>query len=135
MWLVLSCCFPTENVASSLLVTNIYTYGTQGRRSAKVLWLFMILKTLEVLGPLHGYGIARRIEQISGDVLAVNQGTLYPALLRLEPGRRYRIRVGSLREQSPGLFLPAHAGRPRAAPGRNPRLGANRRHYRSFLPG
>jgi PadR family transcriptional regulator, regulatory protein PadR len=44
----------------------------------------MILKTLEVLGPLHGYGIARRIEQISGDLLAVNQGTLYPVLLRLE---------------------------------------------------
>jgi PadR family transcriptional regulator, regulatory protein PadR len=44
----------------------------------------MVLKTLDVLGPLHGYGIARRIEQISGDVLAVNQGTLYPVLLRLE---------------------------------------------------
>jgi transcriptional regulator len=44
----------------------------------------MILKTLEVLGPLHGYGIARRIEHISGDLLAVNQGTLYPVLLRLE---------------------------------------------------
>jgi transcriptional regulator len=44
----------------------------------------MILKTLEVLGPLHGYGIARRIEQISGDLLVVNQGTLYPVLLRLE---------------------------------------------------
>ena len=44
----------------------------------------MILKTLEVLGPLHGYGVARRIEQISGDQLAVNQGTLYPVLLRLE---------------------------------------------------
>ena len=44
----------------------------------------MLLKTLEVLGPLHGYGIARRIEQISGDMLAVNQGTLYPVLLRLE---------------------------------------------------
>jgi len=44
----------------------------------------MILKTLEVLGPLHGYGIARRIEQISGDLLSVNQGTLYPVLLRLE---------------------------------------------------
>jgi len=44
----------------------------------------MVLKTLNVLGPLHGYGIARRIEQISGDVLAVNQGTLYPLLLRLE---------------------------------------------------
>lgn len=44
----------------------------------------MILKTLEGLGPLHGYGVARRIEQISGDQLALNQGTLYPALLKLE---------------------------------------------------
>ena len=44
----------------------------------------MVLKTLDVLGPQHGYGIARRVEQISGDVLAVNQGTLYPLLLKLE---------------------------------------------------
>jgi PadR family transcriptional regulator PadR len=44
----------------------------------------MVLKTLDVLGPLHGYGLARRIEQISGDLLAVNQGTLYPLLLKLE---------------------------------------------------
>ena len=44
----------------------------------------MVLKTLEVLGPQHGYGIARRIKQISGDVLAVSQGTLYPVLLQLE---------------------------------------------------
>jgi transcriptional regulator len=44
----------------------------------------MVLKTLETLGPLHGYGIARRIEQISGDRLSVNYGTLYPALLKLE---------------------------------------------------
>ena len=44
----------------------------------------MVLKTLDTMGPLHGYGIARRIEQISGDLLAVNQGTLYPLLLRLE---------------------------------------------------
>jgi PadR family transcriptional regulator PadR len=44
----------------------------------------MVLKTLDVLGPMHGYGIARRIEQISGDLLAVNQGTLYPVLLKLE---------------------------------------------------
>ena len=44
----------------------------------------MVLKTLDVLGPQHGYGLARRIEQISGDVLAVNQGTLYPLLLKLE---------------------------------------------------
>jgi PadR family transcriptional regulator PadR len=44
----------------------------------------MVLRTLNVLGPLHGYGIARRIEQISGDLLSVNQGTLYPVLLKLE---------------------------------------------------
>src|SRR5262249_23983330 len=44
----------------------------------------MVLKTLDLLGPQHGWGIARRIEQISGDILAVNQGTLYPLLLRLE---------------------------------------------------
>jgi PadR family transcriptional regulator, regulatory protein PadR len=44
----------------------------------------MLLKTLDVLGPQHGYGIARRIEQISGDILALNQGTLYPLLLKLE---------------------------------------------------
>ena len=44
----------------------------------------MVLKTLEALGPLHGYRIARRIEQISGSQLAMNQGTLYPALVKLE---------------------------------------------------
>ena len=45
---------------------------------------FMVLRTLETLGPQHGWGIARRIEQISGDLLELNQGTLYPALLRLQ---------------------------------------------------
>ncbi len=44
----------------------------------------MVLKTLEAMGPLHGYGVARRIEQTSGDRLSLNYGTLYPALLRLE---------------------------------------------------
>lgn len=44
----------------------------------------MVLKTLDVLGPLHGYGIARRIEQVSENLLQLNQGTLYPALLRLQ---------------------------------------------------
>lgn len=50
-------------------------YGTLG---------LMVVKTLEALGPLHGYRIARRIEQISGNSLVLNQGTLYPALLKLE---------------------------------------------------
>jgi PadR family transcriptional regulator PadR len=44
----------------------------------------MVLKTLESMGPLHGYGIARRIEQVSEDTISLNQGTIYPALLRLE---------------------------------------------------
>ena len=44
----------------------------------------MVLQTLRALGPQHGYGIARRIEQVSGDALALNQGTLYPALVKLE---------------------------------------------------
>src|SRR5271163_1429722 len=44
----------------------------------------MVLKTLDAMGPLHGYGIARRIEQTSGDLLSLNYGTLYPALLKLE---------------------------------------------------
>jgi PadR family transcriptional regulator, regulatory protein PadR len=44
----------------------------------------MILKTIEMMGPLHGYGIARRIEQTSGNLLSLNYGTLYPALLKLE---------------------------------------------------
>jgi PadR family transcriptional regulator PadR len=44
----------------------------------------MVLKTLEAMGPLHGYGVARRIEQTSGDLLSINYGTLYPALIKLE---------------------------------------------------
>ena len=44
----------------------------------------MVLKTLETMGPLHGYGIARRIEQTSGNLLSLNYGTIYPALLKLE---------------------------------------------------
>ncbi|HET9401897.1 MAG TPA: PadR family transcriptional regulator [Candidatus Acidoferrales bacterium] len=55
----------------------------------------MILKTLESLGPLHGYGIARRIEQISNDFLYMNQGTIYPALLRLEQRGWIRSKWGT----------------------------------------
>jgi PadR family transcriptional regulator len=59
-------------------------------RAKKDVWqgtlALMILKTLETMGPQHGYGIARRIEQTSGNVLMLNYGTLYPALLKLEQG-------------------------------------------------
>lgn len=56
--------------------------------------VLMILKTLDTLGPQHGYGIARRIEQMSGDQLQLNQGTLYPALVRLEQAGWVRARWG-----------------------------------------
>ncbi|MFN0103393.1 MAG: PadR family transcriptional regulator [Bryobacteraceae bacterium] len=55
----------------------------------------MVLRSLDVLGPPHGYGIARRIEQISGDLLAVNQGSLYPVLLRLEQEGSIRAEWGT----------------------------------------
>ena len=54
----------------------------------------MVLKTIEMMGPLHGYGIARRIEQTSGDVLSLNYGTLYPALLKLEQEGAIRAEWG-----------------------------------------
>jgi PadR family transcriptional regulator, regulatory protein PadR len=57
----------------------------------------MVLRTLDTLGPQHGWGIARRIEQISGDALALNQGTLYPALLRMEQMGWISLEVGRLR--------------------------------------
>src|SRR5215470_16167654 len=55
----------------------------------------LVLKTLDGLGPMHGYGIARRIEQASGDLLHMNQGTLYPALLRLQQRRWITARWGT----------------------------------------
>lgn len=54
----------------------------------------MILKTLHTLGPQHGYGIARRIEQVSESALQLNQGTLYPALVKLEQQRWIRSKWG-----------------------------------------
>jgi len=54
----------------------------------------LVLKTLDAMEPLHGYGIARRIEQVSQEALALNQGTLYPALLRLEQRGWVRSRLG-----------------------------------------
>ena len=73
--------FPKEECHSSCWNPNRDMKDTDVRQGTLAL---MVLKTLDVLGPLHGYGIARRIEQISGDLLTVNQGTLYPVLLKLE---------------------------------------------------
>ena len=55
----------------------------------------MVLKTLDTMGPMHGFGIAQRIQQVSEDVLQLNQGTLYPALLRLEQQGWIRSRWGT----------------------------------------
>jgi transcriptional regulator len=55
----------------------------------------LVMKTLDVLGPLHGYGIAQRIQQVSGAMLSLNQGTLYPALLRLEQRGWIQSRIGT----------------------------------------
>jgi transcriptional regulator len=76
-------CFPIGNVR--------YSYGnpigvlmTDKKDVLQGTLSLMVLKTLESMGPLHGYGVARRIEQTSGDLLSINYGTLYPALLKLE---------------------------------------------------
>ena len=59
-------------------VSSAHGEGLQGTLD------LMVLRTLDIMGPLHGYGIAQRIQQVSKDLLKLNQGTLYPALLRLE---------------------------------------------------
>ena len=78
----------------------------------------MALKTLETLGPLHGYGIARRIEQTSGDRLLLNYGTLYPALLKLEQEGYLRSEWGvSENNRKAKFYHLTAAGRRRVAAG------------------
>ncbi len=64
----------------------------------------MVLKTLQIMGPLHGYGIARRIEQVAQQSLSLNQGTIYPALLRLEQKRWITSRWGTTETQRRARF-------------------------------
>ena len=74
-----------RNIHYNLPVVNLM--GSSRPDKSEVLQgtlILLVLRTLEALGPLHGYGIARRIEQISREMLQLNQGTLYPALLRME---------------------------------------------------
>ncbi len=87
----------------------------------------MILKTLEVLGPLHGYGVARRIEETSKNRLTLNYGTLYPALLKLEQEGLVTAEWGAVREQSSRQVLCAHDRGAQATGARNPRLASDRR--------
>ena len=94
----------------------------------------MILKTLETLGPLHGYGIARRIEQTSGDRLCLNYGTLYPALLKLEQEGSIAFDWGvSDNNRRAKFYKLTRAGR-RQARARDPRMGAHDRGPRA-VPG
>jgi PadR family transcriptional regulator PadR len=72
----------------------------------------MILKTIQTIGPLHGYGIARRIEQTSGNLLSVNYGTLYPALLKLEQEGHIASEWGvSDNNRKAKFYKLTHAGR------------------------
>ena len=86
----------------------------------------MILKTLDVLGPLHGYGVARRIEETSRNRLTLNYGTLYPALLKLEQEGFIKA-SGAVREQPARQVLCAHRRRPQAAGARSARMAPDRR--------
>ncbi|HEX2665102.1 MAG TPA: PadR family transcriptional regulator [Candidatus Acidoferrum sp.] len=72
----------------------------------------LVLKTLDTMGPMHGFGIAQRIQQISQDVLRLNQGTLYPALLRLEQRGWISSRWGvSENNRSAKFYLLTRTGR------------------------
>ena len=70
----------------------------------------MVLKSLEVMGPLHGYGVARRIEQTSGDLLSINHGTLLPGSAEAGTGGCDRFEVGRLRQQPQGEVLSDYEG-------------------------
>jgi len=76
----------TSNISRYMFLLNFYRRGMTDPKEDILRGTLdlLVLKTLDTLGPLHGYGIARRIEQVSEDMLHLNQGTLYPALLRLQ---------------------------------------------------
>ena len=78
--------------------------------------ILLVLRTLDVLGPMHGYGLARRIEQISGELLQLNQGTLYPALLRMEQEKWISAKWGaSAKNRKAKFYFITAAGRKRLA--------------------
>ena len=89
----------------------------------------MVLQTLDSMGPQHGYGIARRIEQVSEDILKLNEGTVYQALMRLQHQRWISADLGHVGEQPQGQVLRDHRRRPAAAGARSRDLGsAGQRH-------
>src|SRR6266853_585364 len=104
-------CIPIGPMAPSLWLSNRRNMSEkpdvwQGTLSV------MVLKTLQTMGPLHGYGIARRIEQTSGDLLSVNYGTLYPSLLKLEQdGNILRENRANGNRQPQSSRVSCHRGR------------------------
>ena len=91
----------------------------------------MVLKTLDAMGPMHGYGIARRIEQMSEDALQVNQGTIYLCLIRLVQKRWIRAEWGTSGKQPQGEVLFDHQNRPETARCRDRELGAHLGRHRA----
>ena len=87
----------------------------------------MVLKTLQVMGALHGYAIARRIEQVARGSLALNQGTIYPALLRLEQKGWIASKWGISETKRRVRFFTITARRPQAARCGAAPVGADRR--------
>ncbi len=87
----------------------------------------MVLKTLEALGPMHGYGIARRIEQVSENLLQLNQGTLYPALLRLQQRGWIKSEWGTSENNRKAKFYQPHPCRTPPAGGGSKKLGTDLR--------
>jgi len=76
------------------ILLNVYMSESERADILRGTLDLLILKTLDTLGTLHGYGIAQRIQQVSGDMLSLNQGTLYPAVLRLEQRGWIRSKMG-----------------------------------------
>ena len=89
----------------------------------------MVLKTLEAMGPLHGYGIARRIEQVSGNSMNLNQGTIYPALLRLEQRGWIKSAWGTSEANRRAKFYSLSPRGRKQDPRRNRKLGARCSHH------
>ena len=90
----------------------------------------MVLQTLEAMGPLHGYGIARRIEQISEDVLQLNQGTIYASLLRLQQRRWISASWGTSDNNRKAKFYAITSGGRKQLAAADRELGTDRRRHR-----
>ena len=89
----------------------------------------MVLKTLESMGPLHGYGLARRIEQVSENTVSLNQGTIYPALLRLEQRKWVKAEWGTSKTGRSRQVLFPDPQWPQADRAGDGELGAHRCHH------